>query len=65
MGTRADFYIGNDKKAEWIGSVAYDGYEFDEEKDHPITNAKTEEEFRKAVSEELKKRDDATFPQEG
>ena len=26
MGTRADFYVGKDEKAEWIGSVAWDGY---------------------------------------
>lgn len=26
MGTRADFYVGEGEAAEWIGSVAYDGY---------------------------------------
>lgn len=26
MGTRADFYIGRGENAEWIGSVAWDGY---------------------------------------
>ncbi|MGL4232654.1 MAG: hypothetical protein ACRCWJ_14920 [Casimicrobium sp.] len=26
MGTRADFYVGKGKSAEWIGSVAYDGH---------------------------------------
>ncbi|MEE8143245.1 MAG: hypothetical protein V3T77_09100 [Planctomycetota bacterium] len=26
MGTRADFYIGRDKDAEWLGSIAWDGY---------------------------------------
>ncbi len=26
MGTRADFYIGRGEKAEWLGSVAWDGY---------------------------------------
>jgi hypothetical protein len=26
MGTRADFYVGRGKKAEWIGSTAWDGY---------------------------------------
>lgn len=25
MGTRADFYVGNGKEAEWIGSTAWDG----------------------------------------
>ena len=26
MGTRADLYIGRGTDAEWIGSVAWDGY---------------------------------------
>lgn len=26
MGTRADFYVGRGEHAEWLGSVAYDGY---------------------------------------
>ncbi len=26
MGTRSDFYIGRGKDAEWIGSIAWDGY---------------------------------------
>ena len=26
MGTRADFYVGRGKDAEWIGSIAFDGY---------------------------------------
>ena len=26
MGTRADFYIGRGVKAEWIGSICWDGY---------------------------------------
>jgi len=26
MGTRADFYVGIGPEAEWVGSIAYDGY---------------------------------------
>jgi hypothetical protein len=26
MGTRADFYVGRGPNAEWIGSIAFDGY---------------------------------------
>lgn len=61
MGTRADFYVGKGKDAEWLGSIAWDGY------DIPgyITAAKTEENYRKAVDVFLKKRDDATFPADG
>ena len=33
MGTRADFYVGKTRKeSEWIGSIAYDGYKFEENK---------------------------------
>ena len=27
MGTRADFYTGIDKNANWLGSIAWDGGE--------------------------------------
>lgn len=26
MGTRADFYVGKGKDAEWLGSIPWDGY---------------------------------------
>lgn len=26
MGTRADFYVGRGVDAQWLGSIAYDGY---------------------------------------
>lgn len=26
MGTRADFYVGRGKAAEWLGSICWDGY---------------------------------------
>jgi hypothetical protein len=26
MGTRADFYVGRGPSAEWLGSIAFDGY---------------------------------------
>lgn len=28
MGTRADFYLGRGRNAEWLGSIAYDGYPY-------------------------------------
>ena len=65
MGTRADFYIGTGETAEWIGSVAWDGYEWDEDKDCPLMTAKTEEEYRAAVAEIAKERDDWTAPEQG
>lgn len=63
MGTRADFYVGRGEQAEWLGSVAMDGY--------PggvsgyIRAAKSETNFRKAVQVFLEGRDDATYPKDG
>ena len=63
MGTRADFYVGCGHDAEWLGSVAWDGYEWAED-GGSIMEAKTESEFRKAVAE-LSSRDDWTLPEKG
>ena len=64
MGTRADFYIGLDCKAEWLGSIAYDGYPGDSIPDS-ILKATAAEDFRAAVLEFLKGRDDGTLPEFG
>ena len=61
MGTRADFYVGSGKDAEWLGSVAWDGYEWEDE-ETDIAKATTEDEYRKAVKDELATRDDSTMP---
>lgn len=65
MGTRADFYVGAGKDAEWIGSVAFDGYKWDEQPDCAIMQAKTAEDFRAAVAGGFKGRDDASTPEDG
>jgi hypothetical protein len=65
MGTRADFYIGKGSKAEWLGSIAWDGMEWAEEKNSPLMKAATETEFRISVERILAKRDDATRPADG
>ena len=65
MGTRADFYVGTGKDAEWLGSVAYDGYEWDEDRDSDIAAATTEQEFKDAVTAVLTGRRDATTPDLG
>jgi hypothetical protein len=65
MGTRADFYIGAGKKMEWLGSVAWDGYEYDENEKHPIRTAKNEKEYRARVNKEIEGRDDGTKPEDG
>jgi hypothetical protein len=77
MGTRADFYVGTGPDAEWLGSIAWDGYRVDEmtqahaknTPDHAacwrIKSAKTEADFRAAVSDLLAINDDATRPEQG
>ena len=48
MGTRADFYVGRGKDAEWIGSIAWDGYP--EGIDTSVLAAQDEQRFREAVT---------------
>ena len=61
MGTRADFYIGRGKEAEWLGSIAWDGSDVDQQ----IRECQSPEAFRHAVESFLKDRDDATLPKDG
>lgn len=63
MGTRADFYVGKNKDAEWIGSIAWDGYR--DGIDEAVLKASTETEFRDAVEAFFKTRDDVTHPSQG
>lgn len=65
MGTRADFYIGTGDKAEWLGSVGWDGYEWDADKTCPLMTARTEDEYRAAVKVISEKRKDWTSPEQG
>lgn len=61
MGTRADFYIQKkDKKLEWLGSIAFDGYEIG-----VVEKAKTEIEFKKYLNEFFEGRNDVTLPSQG
>lgn len=61
MGTRADFYVGRGKDAEWLGSIAWDGYDIPEN----IQECQGEETYREDVKDFLTSRDDATFPEQG
>jgi hypothetical protein len=63
MGTRADFWCGKGLAAEWIGSIAYDGYR--EGIDEALLSAKTEKEFRVAFELFVEDRDDYTAPAQG
>lgn len=63
MGTRADFYVGRGEKAEWLGSIAFDGHP--DGNPESILDCKTEEEYRNKVEELLQSLDHATFPKDG
>lgn len=64
MGTRADFYVGKGKDAEWLGSIAWDGYPYGEAA-LKVGVAVTEEEFRSLVASLLAERHDGTVPEDG
>ena len=63
MGTRADFYVGTDKNAEWLGSIAWDGYPGGIPDD--ILGARSEARYRQAVELFIEERDDGVKPEEG
>jgi len=64
MGTRADFYVGRGAEAEWLGSVAWDGCEWDNA-DSDLMKVTTVGGFRAAVAKIQAQRDDFTAPSEG
>lgn len=63
MGTRADFYVGKNRSAEWIGSIAMDGYR--DGIDDTVLGAISEGEFRSAVQRPFEGRGDVTLPSNG
>jgi hypothetical protein len=73
MGTRADFYIGRGTEAEWLGSIAWDGYPEGitpngtnawPDGQH-LFDAQTEIEFRERLAQFFAGRDDVTLPADG
>jgi hypothetical protein len=63
MGTRADFYIGKGKNAEWLGSIAWDGYPSGIEDD--ILSCTDKINYERLVNDFLSNREDSTFPKDG
>ena len=63
MGTRADFYVGRGEQAEWLGSIAWDGYPDGIEA--AVLKAKTESTYRRLVVRMIEGRDDGTKPDQG
>jgi len=63
MGTRADFYVGKGKDAEWLGSIGWDGYPNGVDDD--VLQAADEASFRSAVVRFFSTRTDVTLPKQG
>jgi hypothetical protein len=63
MGTRADFYLGRGKDAEWLGSIAWDGYPGGIS--NKLLDSWTEDEFKERLAEFAKGRNDWTSPADG
>lgn len=63
MGTRADFYVGKEEQAEWLGSIAWDGYP--DGISRGLLEATNEAGYREEVSRFLAERDDCTLPEQG
>lgn len=62
MGTRADFYVGKGKNAEWLGSIAYDGYP--DGIPEGLLRAISEKGYREEVAGALVG-EEATLPEDG
>src|SRR3954470_24783552 len=63
MGARADFYIGRGKDAEWLCSIAWDGYPDGIPK--ATLRCTTPQGFRRSVANFLKDRSDTSLPSDG
>ncbi len=63
MGTRADFYVGRGEGAEWIGSIAWDGYPGGFEPE--LFVADDEGTWRHRVAKMIAGREDGTKPEDG
>lgn len=62
MGTRADFYMGRGVEAEWLGSIAWDGYPSGVGVE--LLHARDAQQFRDRV-DEMGERGDFTRPADG
>lgn len=63
MGTRADFYVGIGPDAEWLGSIARDGYP--DGIPETILGSRADVGYRTAVAAFLAERNDGTTPDMG
>lgn len=63
MGPRADFYVGRGEDAEWLGSIAWDGYP--DAIDADLLRAKTSRAFHGRLKKFFTGRTDVTLPKRG
>lgn len=63
MGTRADFYVGRGVDAEWLGSIAFDGYQ--DGKPKPLLGLVDEGTYRSAVAKIIAEKDHGTSVEDG
>ena len=63
MGTRADFYVGRGLQAEWLGSIAWDGYP--EGLPIDLFHQRDEADWRASVESFFQDREDVTRPAQG
>lgn len=63
MGTRADFYVGRGKDAEWLASIAWDGYP--EGVPKSLLKAKDKATYLDELAKFLADREDVTLPDQG
>lgn len=63
MGTRADFYIGRGANAEWLGSIAFDGYP--DGIAAALLRVSTAGEFKNELNKFFSDRSDVSLPRHG
>lgn len=67
MGTRADFWLDDDGRMEWLGSVYFDGYKWTKDPDCELMQADDADSFRRAVTAALasRRRGAVAMPEDG
>lgn len=65
MGTRADFYVGRGESAEWLGSIAWDGYPMRPGTPAPMLAAKDRSEWDILFLRHIRSDPSFTSPEHG
>lgn len=65
MGTRADFYVGKGKDAEWLGSISFDGHPDCRGPQILEAGVSSEKEYRNSVKMLIADEGHGTTPEQG